>query len=124
MTTPAATLARVQALHPGFAAVTQAQIDAIWAEVVARSGSPDWGTAAGSAYALMAAHLLAMGPSGAPGSGVGLTAAASSSSGLSITMQRAAPAGDMGDLYDTAWGRRWHALVRSRPSLSAPRILM
>lgn len=122
--TVAGTLATVRALHPGFSAVTEAQIEAVWPEALRRSGSDDYGSAGGPAVALMAAHLIAMGPAGTPGSGVGITAASSSSSGLSITMQRAPAAAGMGDLYDTAWGRRWHALTLASPAVSGPRIMM
>jgi hypothetical protein len=122
VTTAAATTARVQALHPSFAAVTSAQIDAVWVEVVQRSGATSWGDTLGTAYALMAAHLIALSPSGATGSGVGLVTTSSSSSGLSITRHIAAASPANGDLDQTVWGQRWVQLVESQPALSAPQI--
>lgn len=123
MTTAAATTTTVQALHPGFASVTQSQVEAIWGEVVIRSGSTRWGSDLATAYTLMAAHLLALAPSGATGSGVGLTAGSSRSSQLSITRRLAAADPRNGDLDQTVWGERWLALVNAKPTLSAPAIL-
>ena len=124
MSTAAATLIRVQALSTGFASVTQAQIDAIWPEVVARSGSARWGDNLGAAYALLSAHLLALDPAGSAGSGVGLLTGSSSSSGLSIS--RHLPAADARniDLDQTVWGQRWRSFAASIAEIDAPRIYM
>jgi len=124
VSTVASTLALVQGLHTGFASVTEAQITAVWVEVVQRTGSKRWpASVAPTAYALMAAHLLAMRPSGSPGSGVGLVTTSSSSSGLSITRRLAAADPRNYDLTQTTWGERWLGLVRSQPTISAPVIL-